>query len=94
MKDKGSIDISIQYCPGCKWLTRAAWYAQELLSTFETELDAVSLIPSKTSGEFVIALGNQVVMDRAEEGFLEAKIVKRRVRDILDPSRALGHIDA
>ena len=40
--------VEIQYCTGCKWLLRSAWLAQELLTTFEKELDNVSLKPDKT----------------------------------------------
>ena len=31
--------IQIEYCTQCKWLMRAAWMAQELLTTFEQELE-------------------------------------------------------
>lgn len=27
--------VDIDYCPGCKWMLRAAWIAQELLTTFQ-----------------------------------------------------------
>ena len=37
--------IEIEYCTRCRWLLRAAWMAQELLSTFEAELGEVALIP-------------------------------------------------
>ena len=30
--------VVIEYCPKCRWLLRAAWIAQELLTTFENEL--------------------------------------------------------
>ncbi|MDT9115814.1 Rdx family protein, partial [Escherichia coli] len=30
--------ISITYCTQCNWMLRAAWMAQELLSTFSLEL--------------------------------------------------------
>lgn len=30
--------VSITYCTQCRWLLRAAWLAQELLTTFEDEL--------------------------------------------------------
>ena len=30
--------LEIHYCTQCRWLMRAAWMAQELLVTFETEL--------------------------------------------------------
>ena len=37
--------IAIHYCPRCRWLLRAAWYAQELLSTFEDALGEVEVLP-------------------------------------------------
>jgi len=40
-------NVGITYCTGCRWLLRAAWVAQELLTTFETELASVTLIPSR-----------------------------------------------
>ncbi|MBV71359.1 MAG: SelT/selW/selH domain protein [Myxococcales bacterium] len=85
--------IEIVYCPGCRWLARAAWYAQELLTTYSDDLKEVALIPSSDSGVFEIRLGDLLIMDRASDGFLEAKLVKRLVRDQLAPGRALGHID-
>ena len=33
--------ITIRYCTQCRWLLRAAWLAQELLSTFGTDLGEV-----------------------------------------------------
>lgn len=30
--------LEIEYCTQCRWLLRAAWMAQELLTTFEAEL--------------------------------------------------------
>ncbi|MGH9801124.1 MAG: Rdx family protein, partial [Blastocatellia bacterium] len=30
--------VEIIYCSQCRWLLRAAWMAQELLSTFEQEI--------------------------------------------------------
>jgi len=88
---KPSVDI--RYCPKCKWLTRAAWYAQELLSTYVEDLQHVRLTPSEIAGEFKIGLDGHVIMDRNTDGFLEAKLLKRRVRDLIDPHRELGHVD-
>lgn len=87
-----SYRVSIQYCPRCNWLARAAWYAQELLTTFETVLFEVALRPAP-GGVFVISVNDTVVMDRAAGGFLEAKVVKQRVRDIVAPTHDLGHAD-
>lgn len=37
--------VTITYCTQCQWLLRAAWLAQELLSTFAAELGEVALQP-------------------------------------------------
>ena len=87
--------VSIEYCHGCKWLMRSAWLAQELLSSFETELAEVSLKPSDIPGTFLIKLDELEIWERKKDhGFPEAKILKRRVRDIIDPERSLGHSDS
>jgi len=85
--------ITITYCTQCQWLLRAAWMAQELLSTFGTDLGAVVLAPG-TGGVFRIHYNDSVLWDRAiDAGFPDAKVLKQRVRDRLDPGRDLGHID-
>lgn len=86
--------VKISYCPRCRWLARAAWYAQEILATFTSDLNAVSLVPSDTAGLFQIEIGEVTVMDRAKDGFIDAKSVKQRLRDVIDPTRSLGHTDA
>lgn len=45
--------VDIHYCTGCRWLLRSAWMAQELLSTFEGELDQLTLHPG-TGGIFEV----------------------------------------
>lgn len=85
--------ITVTYCTQCRWLLRAAWLAQELLSTFGTELDEVALIPA-TGGVFIVTYDEAPIWDRkADGGFPDAKTLKQRVRDRLDPGRNLGHID-
>ena len=87
-------DVEIEYCPGCRWLLRAAWTAQELLTTFETDLGAVTLRPAEVSGTFRISLDDCVVWDRKDEGrFPEMKELKQKIRDQVDPKRNLGHSD-
>ncbi|KAJ4292298.1 hypothetical protein N0V88_005930 [Collariella sp. IMI 366227] len=115
--------VTIQFCTQCKWMLRAAYFAQELLQTFST-LGEVSLQPS-TGGVFVVSIitavtsttpqkegrfeGKQedenavkgveetqthVLWDRKRDGgFPETKELKRRVRDVVQPGRDLGHVD-
>ncbi|MEW5007889.1 MAG: SelT/SelW/SelH family protein [Cycloclasticus sp.] len=89
--------VEIEYCTQCRWLLRAAWLAQELLTTFEEELGGVTLVPS-TGGRFEINFtateARTLIWSRKEEGrFPEAKEAKQRIRDLLCPDRSLGHSD-
>jgi selT/selW/selH-like putative selenoprotein len=76
-------------------------YAQELLSTFSVSLGEVALQPS-TGGTFIVAIHHgdaaeaerKVLWDRkVDGGFPETKELKRRVRDVIEPGRNLGHVD-
>ena len=85
--------ISIHYCPGCRWLPRACWMAQELLETFVDSIESVSLHPAET-GTFRILVDEKVAWDRrVENGFPQPREIKQRVRDIIAPDKDLGHID-
>lgn len=85
--------VIIHYCNLCRWMLRAAWLAQELLSTFDGELDEVSLHPG-TGGVFEVWLDGVLVWERKRDGgFPEAKELKQRVRDQLCPDKPLGHSD-
>jgi len=91
MTDKPRIEI--EYCTQCGWLLRAAWLAQELLSTFPDELGEVALIPGR-GGVLEVRLNGDTVFSRAEAGrFPEAKELKQTVRDRIAPDRDLGHSD-
>jgi selenoprotein W-related protein len=86
--------VEIEYCTQCRWLLRAAWLAQELLTTFEEELGGVRLTPG-SGGTFVVSIDGLVVWSRKDEGrFPEAKELKQRVRDVIAPERTLGHSDS
>lgn len=86
--------ITIEYCPKCNWLLRAAYMAQEFLTTFENELHSVSLQPSKVNGDFHISVNGTNIFDRkAYGGFPEIKELKQLVRDIVAPGKNLGHTD-
>lgn len=85
--------VEIEYCTQCRWLLRAAWLAQELLTTFEAELGEVAMLPG-TGGIFEIRLNGETVFSRKQEGrFPEAKEIKQRLRDRIAPDKDLGHSD-
>ncbi len=85
--------VEIVYCTGCRWLLRAAWMAQELLTTFENELGEVALIPG-SGGIFEVRVDDTLIWSRKDEGrFPEIKELKQRVRDLVAPDRDLGHFD-
>jgi selenoprotein W-related protein len=86
--------VEIHYCPRCRWLLRAAWMAQELLTTFTDELGEVALVPSLESGRFSVILEGELLFDRKQAGrFPESKELKQLVRDRVAPERDLGHSD-
>lgn len=86
-------EVRIVYCTQCRWLLRAAWMAQELLSTFEQEIGVLSLQPGR-GGIFEITLNGTPVWSRKAEGrFPDIAELKQRVRDQLAPERDLGHVD-
>jgi selenoprotein W-related protein len=85
--------VSITYCTQCNWLLRSAWMAQELLSTFATEIGGVTLVPG-TGGIFEIRVGEELVWERTRDGgFPDVKALKQMVRDRVAPGRDLGHVD-
>jgi selenoprotein W-related protein len=84
--------LAIAYCRQCGWLLCAAWL-EELLTTFAEELGEVALVP-RTGGVFEATLDGEPVWERVRDGgFPDAKALKRRERDLLDPERDLGHLD-
>ncbi len=94
MTGDGRVRVEIEYCVGCRWMMRAAWIAQELLTTFEAEIDEVALVPGRSPGVFVVREGGALLFDRAREGgFPELRDLKQRLRDRIAPGRTLGHSD-
>ncbi len=94
MSAEAKASVSIEYCPRCGWLLRASWLAQELLTTFATDLARVALVPSPETGVFRILVGTTPVWCRKlDGGFPQAAELKRRVRDLVAPGRPLGHSD-
>ena len=83
--------ITIEYCTQCRWLLRAAYFAQELLTTFEQETGGVMLVPG-ISGVFDVRVEGAVVWSRAEKnGFPDIKELKQIIRDRIAPEKSLGH---
>ena len=85
--------IAIRYCTQCRWLLRAAWMAQELLTTFEEELGEVALLPGN-GGVFEVFVGDKRIWSRADQGrFPDIKELKQLVRNQVVPEKSLGHSD-
>ena len=85
--------VEIEYCRQCRWLLRATWMAQELLTTFESEIGGVTLVPG-TGGVLDVRVAGTVIWSRAEQGrFPEIKELKQLVRDRVAPEKSLGHSD-
>ncbi|KAJ0407371.1 hypothetical protein P43SY_004799 [Pythium insidiosum] len=98
--------VEIEYCTGCRWMLRAAWLAQELLTTFQTDassrLRSVLLTPnSRQGGVFQVYLhatdgtvDRELLWSRKAVGrFPESKELKQILRDHICPSKELGHSD-
>jgi selenoprotein W-related protein len=85
--------VEIEYCTQCRWLLRAAWIAQELLTTFEHELGEVALVPGR-GGVFDVRLDGESIYSREQaRRFPESKELKQLVRDRIAPGKPLGHSD-
>jgi selenoprotein W-related protein len=86
--------ITIEYCPKCGWLLKAAYTAQEILTTFTEDIKSVALQPSEIAGRYTIFLNGEKIFDRKEQGrFPEIKELKQMIRDLVNPSKNLGHSD-
>jgi len=84
-------EVEIHYCTRCRFLPRATWVAQELLTTFEEAIDRLVLVPGD-GGVFEVRANGELVWSRAAEGrFPELKELKQLLRDRIDPERDLGH---
>ena len=91
----GQNRVTIIFCPGCGWLLRSAWMAQEILTTFSNEVDGLTLKPSKNeSGVFQIMANEELLWCRKRDGgFPDIKTLKQRIRDHVAPEKDLGHSD-
>lgn len=87
--------ITIEYCPKCGWLLRAAYMAQEFLTTFGEDIRSVTLQPGLINGDFSVSVDEKKIFDRKQfGGFPEIKELKQLVRDIVSPGKSLGHTDS
>jgi len=85
--------VEIKYCSQCRWLLRSSWMAQEILTTFDGEINELSLQPG-TGGVFEVIANGKRVWSRKEKGrFPEITELKQLVRDVISPDKGLGHID-
>lgn len=85
--------IEIKYCAQCRWLMRSTWMAQEILTTFDGDIDELSLQPG-TGGIFeIIANGKRIWSRKEDGGFPEITTLKQIVRDAIAPDKDLGCID-
>ena len=57
--------VEIEYCTQCRWMLRAGWLAQELLTTFEDDLAEVALVPGK-GGVFEVRVDAETVWSRRD----------------------------
>ena len=94
---RGRRRVVITYCTQCRWMLRATWMAQELLTTFADDLDEVALAPGRggifridaDAGDHLEPVWNR----KRDGGFPEIGELKRRVRDVIAPDKSLGHHD-
>ncbi|MEX2568399.1 MAG: SelT/SelW/SelH family protein [Cyclobacteriaceae bacterium] len=85
--------VEIHYCTQCKWMLRAVWMGQELLTTFDGEITELTLKPG-TGGVFEVRANGQLVWSRKDRGrFPEITELKQLVRDVVAPAKPLGHSD-
>ena len=85
--------VEITFCTQCRWLLRAAWVAQELITTFPDELGETALVPG-SGGVFEIRVDDELIWSRKQEGrFPEITELKQLVRDRIAPEKDLGHSD-
>ncbi|KAJ7762294.1 Rdx family-domain-containing protein [Mycena maculata] len=95
--------VSVEFCDRCRWLHRASWVQTELLLTFPPPIiGCIALLPRNSeemAGRFrvwVTLSGSapQLAWDRkVEGGFPELKVLKQKIRDIVQPGKSLGHSD-
>ena len=77
--------VEIEYCSQCRFILRASWMAQELLTTFADELGEVALVPG-TGGIFEVRLNGEQLWNKKQAGrYPEPKEIKQLIRDRIAP---------
>jgi len=72
---------------------RSTWMAQELLTTFDGDIDELSLQPG-AGGIFEIIANGRLIWSRKDMGrFPDIPELKQCVRDAIVPDKDLGCID-
>lgn len=83
--------VEIHYCTQCKFLLRAGWLAQELLTTFDQDLGEVALVPGR-GGIFEVKLDGETIFSNRDEGrFPEIREIKLALKEKVAPERKVGH---
>ncbi|MCH7401362.1 SelT/SelW/SelH family protein [Belliella kenyensis] len=91
--DENFNQIEIHYCTQCRWMLRSVWMSQELLTTFDGDISAMTLRPG-TGGVFEIYVNDTCIWSRKKMGgFPEVTELKQLVRDIIAPNKSLGHAE-
>lgn len=83
--------VETTYCTRCKFLLRAAWLAQVILTTFRSEISEVALRPG-SGGIFEVRLDGETIASNRDGGPMpDVGDVKRLLRDRIAPDRKIGH---
>lgn len=84
-------EVSIEYCQVCNFRGRAVWLAQELLAAHESEIAAVTLVPSR-GGILLVRVDGEVIFSNKDEGrFPEPRELKDVLRAKLGLEAAPRH---
>jgi len=79
--------VEIRYCTKCRWMLRAAWLGQELLSTFEHSIGEVALVPGE-SGQF------QVFANEKQESRIRRRPDRRLIEFQFETTEGTKHIQS
>ena len=79
--------LEIEYCAQCRWLLRAAWMAQELLTTFENGIGEMAGIDPPS--DFHVASGADSIFCVRRPAAERIRVVLQKMkRDVKSPSCA------